>query len=772
MARRKNNTEEEMEEREESRGRGRKKERERVSWWGSLRLETRYSILGIFFVLIGVIFLSAPFGKGGFVGDRTYSFFTYLFGVGYYLIPIITFLVAANFFRARENTFAKQILISALLFVLSGLGLLSIMHSSVVGGGVVGTGIEKLFATPFGELLATIFLLGLALISLLILFDTPLHFGILGRLLKKKEKEMAVTGALTHGADEERFLEVKRGGGEAETEETEEPLPPPPVFAKEDLSAQAGKERKQKPIMPVEAKPIGKDEIAAIAIRRMPQVTYTPPPIDLLSLDKGKPGYSDMKVTGNTIKRTLENYGVDVEMDEVTVGPSVTRYTLKPAEGTKLSRIVELQRELSYALAADPIRIEAPIPGKSLVGIEIPNTQKTMVGLSSLLTDPDYISNPNPLFVPLGKGISGKGEYANIAKMPHMLVAGATGAGKSVTMHTIITSLIYRNSPQELRFIMIDPKRVELTLYNGLPHLLTPVITDAKKAILTLKWATKEMERRYEILEATTSRDVQSYHKNVLYPALKKLEGKTEKEKAEAEIPESMPYIIVIIDELADLMMLYPRELEGAIVRLAQMSRAVGIHLMIATQRPSVNVITGLIKANVPARFSLKVNSQIDSRTILDQAGAEKLLGAGDMLFLTSDMPKPRRVQSAFISEGEVKSVVKWIKEHVDSPLDEINLTNGEKPGVGNVYGTIPEDALVDVGEEDELFSEAKATVIASGKASTSFLQRKLGIGYSRAAKLMDILEERGVIGPGEGSKPREVLIKGDGAAMGGVDPE
>ncbi len=766
MARRKKDFEEEVEE-EAPRGRGKKKENQ--TWWKSLREETRHSILGIFFVLIGVVFLFAPFGKGGLVGDSTYHFFTYLFGVGYYLIPAILMLVSINFFRARENTFARPILIAALLFVFSGLGLLSIIHSDRIGGGVVGFGIEKLFATPFGEILASIFMLGLALISLLILFDTPLHFGILGRFFGKKDvPEESVSDVIIHGADEERFLTVKRDKKHSEEDSHDEEK-----TEEEDAAPEKEKEekpRQQKPIPPQEVKPIGRDEIAAIAIRRMPHVTYTPPPIDLLSSDKGKAGYGDVKITSNIIKKTLENFGVDVEMDEVTIGPSVTRYALKPAEGTKLSRIVELQRELSYALAADPIRVEAPIPGKSLVGIEIPNTQKTMVGLASLLSDSEYAGNPNPLYVPLGKGIAGKGEYANIAKMPHVLVAGATGAGKSVTMHAIITSLLYRNSPQELRFIMVDPKRVELTLYNGIPHLLTPVITDAKKAILTLKWATKEMERRYETLESTSSRDIQSYHKNTLIPALKKLEGKSEEEKAKAEVPESMPYIVIIVDELADLMSLYPRELEGAIVRLAQMSRAVGIHLVIATQRPSVNVITGLIKANVPSRVALKVASQIDSRTILDQAGAEKLLGAGDMLYATADMPKPKRVQSAFVSENEVKSVVKWIKEHSDAPLDEINLTNGEKPGAGNVYGSIPEDALTEDDEEDELFGEAKATVVSSGKASTSFLQRKLGIGYSRAAKLMDILEEKGVIGPADGAKPREVLLKGDNPG-GVVEP-
>jgi S-DNA-T family DNA segregation ATPase FtsK/SpoIIIE len=402
------------------------------------------------------------------------------------------------------------------------------------------------------------------------------------------------------------------------------------------------------------------------------------------------------------------------------------------------------------------------------VGIEMPNTTKSTVGLGTLLSDVAWGENPNPLYVPLGKGISGLPQFMNIAKMPHVLVAGTTGSGKSVTMHTIITSLLYRNSPEQLRFIMVDPKRVELTLYNGIPHLLTPVITEAKKAILTLKWATKEMDRRYDVLQEHKVRDIGSYHKTILQPALEKYE----KEKAagkvvegeDPELPELMPYIIVIIDELADLMSAYPRELESAIVRLAQMSRAVGIHLMIATQRPSVNVITGLIKANIPARIALQVASQIDSRTILDTSGAENLLGAGDMLYLSSEMPKPIRLQSAFISENEVKSVVKFLKDHYNGTLgDEINVTK-DTENRNAFFGGIPEEAISgdSDGEEDDKYDAAKEIVMREGKASTSFLQRRLGLGYARAARIMDILEEKGVIGPGEGAKPRTVLMRDD----------
>lgn len=356
--------------------------------------------------------------------------------------------------------------------------------------------------------------------------------------------------------------------------------------------------------------------------------------------------------------------------------------------------------------------------------------------------------------------------FVNLAKMPHILVAGATGSGKSVTIHNIITSLLYRNSPERLRFIMVDPKRVELTAYNGIPHLLTPVIIEPKKVLLTLKWATTEMDRRYDVLQEEKVRDIKTYHETVLTPALEKYEkqkaeGKFAKDE-EPELPELMPYIVVIIDELADLMQAYPRELEAAINRLAAKSRAVGIHLIIATQSPRVNVITGLIKSNIPARIALQVVSQIDSRTILDSSGAENLLGAGDMLYLSAELPKPIRLQSAFISDAEVKSVVKFLKDHYNGTLgDELALTSENK----NMFAGIPDEIFSGGGgdsdeDDDDKYNEAKELVMTTGKASTSFLQRRLSLGYARAARMMDVLEERGVIGPGSGAKPREVLMR------------
>jgi S-DNA-T family DNA segregation ATPase FtsK/SpoIIIE len=384
------------------------------------------------------------------------------------------------------------------------------------------------------------------------------------------------------------------------------------------------------------------------------------------------------------------------------------------------------------------------------------------VGLATLLADDKFQNSGKVLTTALGRGISGKAVFGNLAKMPHILVAGTTGSGKSVTIHSMITSLLYRNGPDDLKFIMVDPKRVELTLYNNIPHLLTPVITDAKKAILALKWAAKEMNRRYDILESESVRDIESYHNNVAGGTAKK---KKNDAGEELEV-DRMPYIVIIIDELADIMSAYPRELESAIVRLAQMSRAVGIHLILSTQRPEVNVITGLIKANVPARVALKVSSQIDSRTILDAGGAEKLLGAGDMLY-SSGEAQPERLQSAFISENEVKKVVKYLADaYKDEIAEEISLSAGSISPDKSIFEASLEDG--DGEDDDEMYEEARAVVIEAGKASTSYLQRKLKLGYARAARLMDKLEERGVISAGEGAKPREVLEKVERDEAGG----
>jgi DNA segregation ATPase FtsK/SpoIIIE, S-DNA-T family len=713
-----------------------------------LKEETVHAVIAIVFFILAVFFLLASLAKGGPAGEYTYSFFKYLLGIGYFLLPLILVILGVSFWNTIERKLPLSKLIGGVLFLIGGLGLLSLI--SLQSGGVVG----DLIATPlvglFDFYATLIILLGIVAISFFIIFDTKVHLtstfsfitGIFGRKKKSLDQDEEIDVVLPGDNEEDAQVQPQR-------------IDPVEASIKKATAAPVVKEKTEEGFGPMPAfKSLGKP--------------FNPPPLSLLENDKGKPGVGDIKANANIIKRTLQNFGIDVEMDEISIGPSVTRYALKPAEGVKLSKIIGLQNNLSLALAAHPIRIEAPIPGKSLVGIEIPNSVKTTVGLGSLLSQDEYQKSEKPLLVSLGKGISGKSHFANIAKMPHLLVAGATGSGKSVTIQTIITSLLFRNSPENLRFIMIDPKRVELTLYNKIPHLLTPVITDARKAIVALKWAAKEMDRRYNILEEESVRDIDSYHKNILEPKLKKLGGKP---PAEGEsLPETMPYIVIIIDELADIMQAYPRELESAIVRLAQMSRAIGIHLILSTQRPSVNVITGLIKANVPSRIALQVASQIDSRTILDGRGAEELLGAGDMLYLSGDMPSPQRIQSAYITEGEVKNVVNFlIDAYKDEIPNEINISGDDQKN--STFNAISLDDA-DGGDDDDLYEEAKEIVIRAGKASTSYLQRKLRIGYARAARLMDILEERGIIGPADGSKPREVIGAQAGGSNETVDEE
>jgi len=707
-----------------------------------LKQETKHSILAVTFFVLAILTILASFDLSGVVGAKLFGALSWLSGVGYFLLPVIFIMLSISFLRQEERELSGTKTIGAILFIISGLGIISSLARILEwtkDGGYVGQIVSSILLSLFGSTATLIILTALIIISCLVLFEAELTIDTLcfwRRFRKEKEED-----------DEDETEEVEVEITEPEKIEKKKEVVEVPVEV--NISKEKKFERKT-----------DKEDEMDIALRNNPGAKeYVPPPLALLANDSGKPGTGDIKANANIIKRTLQKFGIDVEMDEVTIGPSVTRYAIKPAEGVKLSKIVSLQDNLAYALAAHPIRIEAPIPGKSLVGIEIPNTTKTTVGLASLLASDKFSGSEKPLLVSLGKSISGEAHFANLAKMPHVLIAGATGSGKSVTIHAVITSLLYRNSPELLKFIMIDPKRVELTSYNKIPHLLTPVITEAKKTILALKWAAKEMDRRYDVLQERACKDIDSYHKNILAPALEKIKeakGKGRDER-KIELPETMPFIVVVIDELADIMMTYPRELESAIVRLAQMSRAVGIHLILSTQRPSVNVITGLIKANIPARIALQVVSQIDSRTIIDSPGAEKLLGSGDMLYLGGEMSKPVRLQSAFISESEVKKVVKYLSEAYQDevPGAEINFAETAKDRNVLFEGDLEDD----LGDDDELYETAKAEVLQAGKASTSYIQRKLSVGYARAARLIDMLEQRGVIGPGSGAKAREILV-------------
>ena len=762
---------------------------EKAKFWNDMKEETIRAILAILSFLVTLISLLASFGKAGPIGLYGYLFFTRLFGIGYFLIPLVFAMIGIALLQGLEKKFRASKTIGAIVFFLSSLGLIHIIGTTIGDqtwrlAGVFGYWV----AMPLIKILAvwatSILLIALILISLFILFEMHITAEQLTfwkwskKSLEKGDGKKGDTKAeknmkLMMDPEEEANVDAALAENSLATAELQKSV----------TETKRSQDIRQKKMVKKEAGEFDESVEGSFApsVQTPLLKPFTPPPLTLLEKDRGKPETSDIKATANIIKRTLGNFGITVEMDEISIGPSVTRYALKPAEGVKLSRIVGLNNDLALALAAHPIRIEAPIPGKSLVGIEVPNVAKTTVGLATLLGSAEYQNSDKPLMMSLGKDITGKAHFANLAKSPHALIAGATGSGKSVTIHALITSLLYRNSPENLRFIMIDPKRVELTLYNKIPHLLTPVITNPKQAILSLKWAGKEMARRYDILEKHSVQNIDSYHKTVLAPAVEELKKSgnsnlkaedtdSELSTTNSQLPEAMPYIVIVIDELADIMQTYPRELESAIVRLAQMSRAVGIHLIISTQRPSVNVITGLIKANIPTRVALQVASQIDSRTILDQPGAEKLLGAGDMLYLGGEMGKPVRLQSAFISESEVKRVVKFLHEqYKDEIMSEITL-GAPTPEAGSsaAFGSdmnLDNDSIED---EDDMYEPAREAVIAAGKASTSYIQRKLGVGYSRAAKLIDMLEERGVIGPANGSKPREVI--GGGEADSGIE--
>ena len=472
---------------------------------------------------------------------------------------------------------------------------------------------------------------------------------------------------------------------------------------------------------------------------------YEYPPIELLSKQTKrtiKGGAKALTDTATRLQKTLYSFGVSAKVENVSVGPAITRYELKPAEGVRVSKIANLADDIALNLAAETIRIEAPIPGKRAVGIEVPNKEKEAVHLREVLDSQEFIENKSKLTVALGKDVAGNIQLADIGKMPHVLIAGSTGSGKSVCINTIITSIIYNAKPSEVKFVMVDPKVVELSVYNGIPHLLIPVVTDPKKAAGALAWAVQEMDERYNKFASKGVRDLKGYNKAI------------EKGNEAGKLPQ----IVIIIDELADLMMVAKNDVEDAICRLAQKARAAGMHLVIATQRPSVDVITGLIKANVPSRIAFAVSSQVDSRTILDSVGAEKLLGKGDMLFFPSGAPKPSRVQGAFVSDDEVEKIVDFIKSNGTANYSEDILETIEN-------GNKTDKELAQEKDDDDtdpLLMEAIQTVVEARQASTSFIQRRFKVGYARAGRIIDQMEERGVISGYQGSKPREVLMSSE----------
>jgi len=708
---------------------------------------------GIFIVLIlalGAISLLGLFDLAGGLGVYLAKAMLLAFGWGKWLFPII--LLALGFFLYNEDKYEIKgtNYLGLFVFIISFHGLLHLFIeqeqwqqaiSAGEGGGYIGLLFVSGFIKLMGFWASMILFIGLLLISLMLMFNTNL-WALIGReswlaklfypfifvyfkvFKRDRDKDDDKDEDEDEGKDEDENEDDEENGDEDEEEEDDD--------EDEDKEESDGEDKE-------EDEEDGKEPV--FSRHKIEEVSEDPLwqptnikidlPMSLLNGKVGKPTSGDIKANSLVIQKTLENFSIPVEMGEVSVGPTVTQYTLRPAEGIKLSRIMALNNDLSLALAAHPIRIEAPIPGRPLVGIEVPNKVKAIVGLKETLLTKDFKNRKNNLNIALGKDVSGRAWLDDLSRMPHLLVAGTTGSGKSVMLNSIIITLLYQNNPDDLRFIMVDPKRVELPVYNGIPYLLTPVITEVGKTINALKWCLNEMDRRFDVLSKFGRRNIDSYNKTSQY---------------------KMPYIVFVIDELADLMVAAARDIEAGIIRLAQMARAVGIHLILATQRPSVDVITGLIKANMPARIAFSVASSIDSRTILDSQGAEKLLGCGDMLFITAEMSKPKRIQGAFVSDQEIKKITRFIKGRGGEPDYKESIV--EKQKVHGIAGV-----GLDREDDDELLEEAKEVVVNAGKASASLLQRRLRIGYARAARLIDLLEDAGIVGPADGAKPREVLL-------------
>ncbi len=691
--------------------------------WG-LSQETKNGIWGIVCLGLAIVSTLAFFHRAGVAGEYFGMISRSLFGWGIFLVPVAFAMLGAAFFKSMSRQIYVSALLGTSLFVLSFLGVFFVssqgdMVGGIGRGGYLGLALGYLLFRSTGFMASMIILVLLVVISVLLALDIPIYSLI---FKKKLTEDEALEAEALPVKDS---VVIKRGSEVIKAEET--------------LALPTNLKTETKPLKPKS------DEERDFVIKLSKSGKWVLPPVEFLNPEKDKPRSGDINANVGIIKRTLSTFGIDVEMGEVSIGPTVTQYTLRPAVGVKLAKIVALQSDLALALAAHPIRIEAPIPGKALVGLEVPNKKSAIVGLRDLFEAEDYKENKTLLPLALGRDVAGFPVYTALEKAPHLLIAGATGTGKSVVLNTILLSLLYRHSPDMLKLILVDPKRVELSLYNGIPHLITPVIVDTKKVVNALKWAVREMDKRYELLSQSGSRDILSYNTKL---------ASSHKEKL-------MPFIVIVIDELADLMASHGRDVEGAIVRLAQMARAVGIHLIVSTQRPSVEVITGLIKANITSRIALQVASQIDSRTILDASGAQHLVGRGDMLYQSGDnSAKIRRIQGALVTEKEIKDVVDFIKEQAEH-LD-MNNTEETKDKLGAriddaVTATMAASEEDDGG--DDLFEEARDVVVQAGKASASLLQRRLRVGYARAARLLDILEDKGIIGPGEGAKPREVYM-------------
>ena len=699
-----------------------------------------YQSVSIFMFALGVLIGLSSFQKGGPIGQLIYGLLTWAFGYGVYAIPLLMFYGAAILIRDKEVVKAQKVFVGTLWVQIFSSSLFHFyIHSEPlsisVGSKILqksGGFVSAFIVFPLNNLLDqqmthAVLLLGLV-VSVLYMTDIELKDLIGGAqaILIYIYKFIFAFFKARREASKINFDVLLTEEIQDELEDKEE--------INDNVLELKTKSQKTKLLNKKEPKVEKKSNNKSKQSNK-----YTLPPLKLLK--NGSAMSTSKKLlqqTATDLTNLLKEHGVEAELTNIVPGPTVTRYEVELAPGVKVSKVTSLSHDIAYALATPDVRLLAPIPGRSAIGIEIPNRQRKLVSLGDVLTSNEAKKENHPLSVALGLDISGKARLTNLSELPHVLIAGQTGAGKSSCINSIVTSLLCRTNPDEVKMVMVDPKRVELGQYNNVPHLLTKVITNPKKAVDALTWAVSEMDRRYDLLADGKVRDINGYHEK--YDA-----GLLDEEKF-----DRFPYIVVFIDELNDLMMVAGREVESAIVRIAQMARAIGIHLVVATQRPSVDVITGVMKANIPSRLAFSVASTTDSRVILDQSGAEKLIGLGDMLVVTASNPRVERIQGAWVTEKEIKEVVSWVKSQKDAEYN---------PAVIEEQKSLVNNNENEFGEDEDLIMSAKELVVRSQLGSTSMLQRKLRVGFARAGRLMDILESQGIVGPSEGSKAREVLI-------------
>ncbi len=749
---------------------GEEVKKEKIDWSFGVGSDAKRSAAAVFLFALAVVFVLGFIGKAGIVGNKLSSLIGLLVGWTKWLFPIFLISGGVVLLIKRKTSFYVS-KFAGLLIIL--LGITGIMHwlsdfdkmrevaSLSQGGGYLGFAVAYAAVKFLGVAGGFVIILALLLIGIIISFEVTFH--TIANLFKTQELEEEPEEALLPQENKLPLTEVDVKNLEPEKkEEMEKEIVP----KKEELGNNiASIKFVEGADQYVDEKLVSEFKRQTIRIKdkikgAKNKIGWELPPTDLLEKSSGGAKGGDTDKYEGIIEKTFHDLGIEVKRAGHQVGPAVTQYRFRPDPGVRVAQVVAVSGDIALSLAKHPVRIEAPIPGQSLIGIEVPNDVPAIVRLRDSVENDEFKEQGSSLTLALGEDVSGKHIFTDLAKMPHLLIAGSTGTGKSVCINSIITTLLYQNSPDDLKFIMVDPKRVELSMYTGIPHLLTPVITDNHKVVNALKWVIGEMERRYRLLQDMGSQNIASYHEKLVRGETKKYTDEETGEVTEQEM-DRMPNIVVVIDELAELIMSHGKEAEGVIVRIAQLGRAAGIHLIVSTQRPEVKIITGLIKANINARVAFKVNTQFDSRTILDMGGAEKLLGNGDMLFMSAASPKPKRIQGVFISETEVKKVVKFVKsQKVEAKLDEdITKASGEKENFeeNNLEKSLEVGLEGNGSQEDDLYEAAKEEVKRAGKASASLLQRRLRIGYARAARILDILENDGIVGPADGAKPREV---------------